>query len=81
MVPGYRLKYRDLETQLYIVTTNEKLRVGLESEQSRLYSHSNPFEEDVFAQTDRVVPLWVHLVLRFFKNFFLMKISVVYSWK
>lgn len=67
---GHRSVYRDLETQMYIVTENQTLRRQLHDEQLRLFQYSKNFGDQTLTQPDRVVPLWVKLVIRFFRNFF-----------
>ncbi len=62
--------YRDLETQLYLITLNPKLRQQLQDEQSHLFSFSKPFITTELSQPNRAVPLWVQMVIKFFRNFF-----------
>nr|CAG4651953.1 EOG090X08SX [Triops cancriformis] len=67
---GYRSVYRDLESQLAIVTLNPSLRSQLHNEQVDLWSRSEGVIAETFLQTDRVVPLWVKIVIRVIKKFF-----------
>lgn len=67
---GHRSVYKDLETQLYIVTLNRGLMKQLEDEQNYLFSFSKPFVTTELSQPDRVVPLWVRMVVLVFRNFF-----------
>ncbi|XP_021955385.1 CDP-diacylglycerol--glycerol-3-phosphate 3-phosphatidyltransferase, mitochondrial [Folsomia candida] len=67
---GHRSVYRDLETQLYLVTINPMLQEQLEEEQRHLFSFSKPFVTTELSQPNRVVPLWVRMVIKLFRNFF-----------
>ncbi|CAH1795231.1 unnamed protein product, partial [Owenia fusiformis] len=67
---GYRSVYRDLESQLAIVTENQELRQQLHLEQQKLYSLSTPVNAETFRQPDRYVPMWIRLVIRVIKTFF-----------
>lgn len=70
LVLGHRSVYRDLETQLYLVTINPMLQEQLEEEQRHLFSFSKPFVTTELSQPNRVVPLWVRMVIKLFRNFF-----------
>ncbi|XP_070581080.1 CDP-diacylglycerol--glycerol-3-phosphate 3-phosphatidyltransferase, mitochondrial-like [Ptychodera flava] len=61
---GYRSVKRDLEVQLAIVTTNEKLRRQLYEEEKRLFDRSTEVNEETFEQKERIVPYWARLVTR-----------------
>ncbi|CAH1115997.1 unnamed protein product [Phaedon cochleariae] len=61
---GERSVKRDLETQIAIVTENEKLRESLHMECSKLFESSFP------AETKRKVPLWVNVFVLFFRSYF-----------
>ncbi|CAG7730797.1 unnamed protein product [Allacma fusca] len=58
---GHRSVFRDLETQLYIVTENVHLQKQLHDEQLQLIKHCKPFDDHVLSQPNRLVPLWVKL--------------------
>lgn len=70
MFTGHRSVYRDLETQLYLITLNPELRQQLQDEQSHLFSFSKAFVTTELSQPNRTVPLWVRMVIMFFRNFF-----------
>lgn len=71
---GARSVHRDLETQIALVTINEKLRKKLLEEQQQLYNYGTPFTSEVASQPDRKPPFWVQTVLSFFKNFFWVRL-------
>ncbi|KAF9427055.1 CDP-diacylglycerol--glycerol-3-phosphate 3-phosphatidyltransferase [Podila epigama] len=56
---GYRSLVRDLEAQLFLVTSNVGLRASLHNELCNLRKYSELVTEDTFEQPDRRVPLWV----------------------
>ncbi|XP_012534215.1 CDP-diacylglycerol--glycerol-3-phosphate 3-phosphatidyltransferase, mitochondrial [Monomorium pharaonis] len=67
---GYRSVNRDLETQIAIVTRNEKLQNALHEEQARLFSCARPVTRKTFSQQDRIPPAWVCAVVFFFRYYF-----------
>ena len=67
---GYRSVYRDLEAQLAVVTVNSSLRDQLEHERKQLFLTADPVNRTTFEAPDRAVPLWVRLVISFFRHFF-----------
>ncbi|XP_050461494.1 CDP-diacylglycerol--glycerol-3-phosphate 3-phosphatidyltransferase, mitochondrial isoform X1 [Cataglyphis hispanica] len=67
---GYRSVNRDLETQIAIVTKNEKLQDALHKEQAQLFSCAKPAIRKTFLQQDRVPPAWVCAVVLFFRYYF-----------
>lgn len=67
---GYRSVKRDLETQVAIVTRNEKLQDALEEEHKRLFSCANPVSRRTFQQHDRIPPAWVCAAVLFFRYYF-----------
>ncbi|KAF4532394.1 hypothetical protein B566_EDAN003846 [Ephemera danica] len=67
---GYRSVYRDLELQVALVTTCPDLKKHLGGELSELNANTSPFPDNVLSLPDRKPPLWVRLVVAFFKNFF-----------
>ncbi|KAG0198728.1 CDP-diacylglycerol--glycerol-3-phosphate 3-phosphatidyltransferase [Mortierella sp. GBA30] len=56
---GYRSIVRDLEAQLFLVTSNQGLRKSLHEEICRLRAHAYPVTEETFMAPDRQVPVWV----------------------
>lgn len=61
---------RDLEAQLAIVTTNEKLRQDLKEEQDGLFDTSDLVSQETFDLKDRLVPRWVKLVVALCRSYF-----------
>ncbi|KAG0316749.1 CDP-diacylglycerol--glycerol-3-phosphate 3-phosphatidyltransferase [Dissophora globulifera] len=56
---GYRSIVRDLEAQLFLVTSNPGLRKSLHEELSSLRQFAHPVTEATFEAPDRRVPVWV----------------------
>ena len=67
---GYRSVYRDLETQLAIVTINSSLRDQLHQERKDLFQLADPVSGTTFDLPDRKIPLWVRFVIKVFRRFF-----------
>ncbi|XP_011642115.1 CDP-diacylglycerol--glycerol-3-phosphate 3-phosphatidyltransferase, mitochondrial [Pogonomyrmex barbatus] len=67
---GYRSVNRDLETQIAIMTKNEKLQDALHEEQARLFSCAKPVTRKTFSQQDRIPPAWVCAIVLFFRYYF-----------
>ncbi|KAH0950734.1 hypothetical protein HN011_002330 [Eciton burchellii] len=67
---GYRSVNRDLETQIAVVTRNEKLQDALHEEQTRLFSCAKPVTRKTFSQQDRIPPAWVSAIVHFFRYYF-----------
>lgn len=68
---GYRSVGRDLETQIAIVTKNPQLQQGLLEERERLFALGTPFNSETVSKPDRkYAPLWVHIIMRLFRNLF-----------
>jgi len=67
---GYRSVYKDLETQVTILSNNLELQKQLGEEQSRLFRQSNEVERSTYQQEDRRVPAWIKLVTRLARKFF-----------
>jgi CDP-diacylglycerol--glycerol-3-phosphate 3-phosphatidyltransferase len=68
---GYRSVDRDLETQVAIVTKNPHLRQSLQEEREWLYASGTPFTSETMSKPDRkYAPLWVHVIMRLFRNLF-----------
>ncbi|KYN17115.1 CDP-diacylglycerol--glycerol-3-phosphate 3-phosphatidyltransferase, mitochondrial [Trachymyrmex cornetzi] len=67
---GYRSVNKDLETQIAIMTRNEKLQDALHEEQARLFSYAKPVTRKTFSQQDRIPPAWVCAVVFFFRYYF-----------
>ncbi|CAH1135983.1 unnamed protein product [Ceutorhynchus assimilis] len=61
---GDRSVTKDLETQLVIVTENEKLQMEMHRECRNLYEKGLP------ADTQRKVPFWVNAFVVFFRSYF-----------
>lgn len=61
---GERSAKRDLETQIAIVTENSELKEALHKEWCFLQKSAIP------ADTSRPVPVWVHMFILLFRNFF-----------
>ncbi|XP_075209993.1 phosphatidylglycerophosphate synthase 1 [Lycorma delicatula] len=66
---GVRSVNRDLESQVVIVTENEKLKSSLLEEQKRLYDLGTPFTLEVASLPERKPPFWVRTLMWFFKKF------------
>lgn len=64
---GERSVNRDLESQICLVTTNERLRQQMQNECDNLYKHGQMAERDL---EQRPVPKWVRLVVALFRNYF-----------
>ncbi|KAF9958526.1 CDP-diacylglycerol--glycerol-3-phosphate 3-phosphatidyltransferase [Mortierella alpina] len=56
---GYRSIVRDLEAQLFLVTTNQGLRKSLHEELCNLRLHAHSVTEETFQAPERQVPVWV----------------------
>ncbi|XP_074099108.1 phosphatidylglycerophosphate synthase 1 [Cotesia typhae] len=67
---GYRSVNRDLETQIAIVTKNDKLQNDLHEEYDRLYKISQKVTSTSLAQQDRIAPTWVYAAVFLFRYFF-----------
>jgi len=67
---GYRSVNKDLETQIAIMTRNEKLQDALHEEQARLFSYAKPVTRKTFSQQDRIPPAWVCAIVLFFRYYF-----------
>ncbi|KAK3825942.1 MAG: hypothetical protein J3Q66DRAFT_294854 [Benniella sp.] len=61
---GYRSMVRDLEAQLFVVTSNPGLRQSLHQELSHLRQYAQPVTEATFQLPERQVPMWVGGVSR-----------------
>lgn len=62
--------YRDLETQVAVVTRNPHLQQMLYDEQERLFQRGIVLSEDTFALPDRGIAFWVRLFVWTFRSFF-----------
>ncbi|RZF43477.1 hypothetical protein LSTR_LSTR001738 [Laodelphax striatellus] len=67
---GARSVNRDLESQIVIITANEKLKASLSNEQKQLFEVGIPFSNEVVLQPDRNPPLWTKAFSWLFKGFF-----------
>ncbi|OAQ36411.1 phospholipase D/nuclease [Linnemannia elongata AG-77] len=56
---GYRSIVRDLEAQLFLVTSNLGLRKSLHEELSSLRKYAYPVTDETFKAPERQVPVWV----------------------
>ncbi|XP_076234399.1 phosphatidylglycerophosphate synthase 1 isoform X2 [Calliopsis andreniformis] len=67
---GYRSVKKDLETQIAIVTRNEKLQDELQKEYQRLFSSAKPVTNGTFFEQDRIPPTWVCAMVVLFRYYF-----------
>lgn len=67
---GYRSVMRDLETQIAVVTKNEKLQNSLQREYERLFQLATPVNSKSFRQDDRIPPAWVRAVVLLCRYYF-----------
>lgn len=67
---GFRSVHQDLEAQVAIVTTNEKLQRQLDHEQQRLYELAAPVSLATFQNPSRHVPFWVRLLMPLLRPLF-----------
>lgn len=61
---------RDLETQIAVVTKNEKLQNSLQREYERLFQLATPVNSKSFRQDDRIPPAWVRAVVLLCRYYF-----------
>lgn len=64
---GERSVNRDLEAQICLVTSNDRLKNQLQKECEHLYSYGTLAQKEL---AERSVPRWVRAVVWLFKNFF-----------
>nr|CAD7406337.1 unnamed protein product [Timema cristinae] len=67
---GARSVSRDLETQVAILTSNQKLQQNFAKERDQLFSRGTLFTKNIISKPERIVPFWVHGVARLFRNYF-----------
>nr|CAG4635554.1 EOG090X08SX [Artemia franciscana] len=67
---GYRSVYRDLESQIAVITTNQDLQSSLSEEAENLYRDSQLATKETYEQRERYVPLWVRGVVGVVKHYF-----------
>jgi len=67
---GYRSVYKDLETQVTILSNNKGLQKQLGEEQTRVFKHSDEVDGSTYQQEDRRVPAWVKLGTMLARKFF-----------
>jgi len=67
---GYRSVYKDLETQVTILTNNRGLQEQLGEEQSMLYKQGKEVNNNTYQQEDRRVPVWVNAAVGLARKFF-----------
>lgn len=77
---GHRSVYRDLETQVAIVTDNKGLSEALHKEKTQLYHNAQQVTDVTFTLPERKTPFWVYCATRMIKNLlwhcnYLFKIS------
>ena len=67
---GNRSVYRDLEAQVTIVTTNDRLSRQLNSEKVNFLEYSEKVDSNTYKDPERKVPFWVFLIRTFMRTFF-----------
>ncbi|KAL3985196.1 hypothetical protein ACH3XW_37620 [Acanthocheilonema viteae] len=67
---GHRSVHRDLEAQFLIITCDEKLKVKLQEERSRILDYAIKVGTATFLRRDHFVPFWIRLISRFIRNYF-----------
>ena len=67
---GYRSVFKDLETQITILSNNRQLQQQLGEEQSMLYKQGQEVNSNTYQQEDRRVPAWVKMVAMPARKFF-----------
>ncbi|XP_022084996.1 CDP-diacylglycerol--glycerol-3-phosphate 3-phosphatidyltransferase, mitochondrial-like [Acanthaster planci] len=67
---GHRSVHRDLEAQLAIVTTNDKLQNQLHQERQDFFNQSEVITSSTFRRQERRVPLWAKIFTLVARNFF-----------
>jgi len=67
---GNRSVYRDLEAQVTIVTTNDRLSRQLKSEKVSFLEYSEKVDTNTYKDPERKVPFWVFLIRTFMRTFF-----------
>ncbi|KJH53423.1 phospholipase D domain protein [Dictyocaulus viviparus] len=67
---GYRSVDRDLEAQVLLVTSNERLREQLREERAHLFDFTSILDEVTFKRGDHHIPAVVRILARFVRSFF-----------
>ncbi|KAL6741797.1 hypothetical protein Aduo_015015 [Ancylostoma duodenale] len=67
---GYRSVHRDLEAQILLVTSNERLRSQLKDERRRLFDFASLLDGAALRRADHHIPVVVRVVSRIIRNFF-----------
>lgn len=67
---GNRSVYRDMEAQLTILTTNERLAKQLDAEERNFLEYSEKVVSSTYKDPSRKVPLWVFLIRSLMRTFF-----------
>ncbi|KAK6059173.1 hypothetical protein COOONC_03200, partial [Cooperia oncophora] len=67
---GYRSVHRDLEAQVLLVTSNERLRSQLKEERTRLFEYASVLDATALRRVDHYIPTVVRILSRFIRNFF-----------
>ena len=71
VVTGWRSVYRDLESQLVVVTSSPSLQQKFAQEQNHLYAPAQKVQfEETFQHHSRYVKFWVRCIVPFIKKFF-----------
>ncbi|KAK6755565.1 hypothetical protein RB195_014126 [Necator americanus] len=67
---GYRSVHRDLEAEILLVTSNDRLRAQLKDERKRLFDYSSFLDAAALRRVDHHIPVIVRIVSRMVRNFF-----------
>ncbi|XP_076171608.1 phosphatidylglycerophosphate synthase 1 isoform X2 [Ptiloglossa arizonensis] len=67
---GYRSVRKDLETQIAVMTKNQKLQNELQKEHERLFSYAKPVTKRTFLEQERIPPAWVCATVVLFRYYF-----------
>ena len=67
---GNRSVYRDLETQLTVVTTNQQFSRLLNTEKLNFLEYSEKVDSKTYKDPERKTPFWVFLIRTFMRTFF-----------
>ncbi|XP_053980299.1 CDP-diacylglycerol--glycerol-3-phosphate 3-phosphatidyltransferase, mitochondrial isoform X2 [Hylaeus volcanicus] len=67
---GYRSVSKDLETQIAVLTKNQKLQNELQKEHERLFLCAKPVTNRTFNEQDRIPPRWVCGIVLLFRYYF-----------
>uniref|UniRef100_A0A183GE07 CDP-diacylglycerol--glycerol-3-phosphate 3-phosphatidyltransferase n=1 Tax=Heligmosomoides polygyrus TaxID=6339 RepID=A0A183GE07_HELPZ len=67
---GYRSVHRDLEAQVLLVTSNERLRSQLIDERKKLFEFASVLDATALRRADHYIPTIVRMASRIIRNFF-----------